>query len=153
MPCNPQPFLDRVPVDASVRAVERRLRRDAHVGVAREAVELLRAKDSPSEVTTLVLDGEVVFSDHSRDDYCRTIVPADYDSEATSELWDDFLDKFVPSPGVRDYLQRCAGYSLLGANRELHRLRIRVGCGGRLRPRHIPPVPKRKKPDRSSPTC
>ena len=70
---------------------------------------------------TLVLDGKdgkVGFRDHSREDYCRALAPTDYDPEAESELWDDFLDMYVPDLKVRDYLQRLAGYTLLGANQD-----------------------------------
>jgi len=67
---------------------------------------------------TLVLDDDVVLYEHEREDYCRTCVPVDYDSEAESELWEDVLDTFLPDPEVREYFQRLAGYILFGANSE-----------------------------------
>lgn len=65
---------------------------------------------------TLILGDDVEFREHDRADYCRVFVPTEYDPDAESELWLDVLDKFVPDPEVREYLQRLAGYTLFGAN-------------------------------------
>lgn len=91
-----------------------------------------RFDTSPNLLTvrngTLVLGEEVEFRAHSREDYCRTYATTDYDPDAESELWDTFLDMFVPDKEVRDYLQRLAGYTLLGANQD-RRLIFLIGPG------------------------
>lgn len=67
---------------------------------------------------TLILGDDIEFREHDPDDYCRVLVSAEYKPKASSEQWDDFLEMFVPDHAVRDYLQRLAGYTLLGANTE-----------------------------------
>lgn len=49
--------------------------------------------------------------------------------DATSELWDDFLETVLPDPKVRAYLARVFGVALLGSVRE-HTLPILTGVGG-----------------------
>lgn len=67
---------------------------------------------------TLVLSDGVEFREPRPEDYCRVIVPTEYHPNDESELWLDFLNMFVPDLEIRDYLQRLAGYMLLGANAE-----------------------------------
>jgi putative DNA primase/helicase len=38
----------------------------------------------------------------------------------SSPLWKDFLNRFIPDPELRDWIQRITGYSLLGHNRSRH---------------------------------
>jgi P4 family phage/plasmid primase-like protien len=84
----------------------------------------LRAFDADPRVLpvrngTLILNDGVEFvHEHRKEDYCRSYVPVDYDPDADSEQWQGFLDMFVPDLAVRQYLQRLAGYTLLGANPE-----------------------------------
>lgn len=37
-----------------------------------------------------------------------------YDYGAQSDLWDSFLETAIPNPEMRDFVQRCVGYSLAG---------------------------------------
>lgn len=41
-----------------------------------------------------------------------------YDPAARHDVWDRFLDRMVPDPEVREFLQRAAGYSLTGDTSE-----------------------------------
>jgi putative DNA primase/helicase len=58
----------------------------------------------------------VRFREHRQADLITAVTTTLYDPAAQSDLWDDFLGRFVPDKGCQDYLQRLAGYSLLGAN-------------------------------------
>lgn len=42
----------------------------------------------------------------------------EYDPNATAEMWDAFLERVMPDPEMRGYLQRVAGYSLTGRTDE-----------------------------------
>lgn len=50
----------------------------------------------------------------------------DYDLGAEFPEWDKFLARFQPDVEIRDWLQRLAGYSLLGSNPR----RLMIGCIG-----------------------
>lgn len=49
---------------------------------------------------------------HRREDYLTKLVPFAYDEKATCPLWLAFLERVVPDPDVRAFLQRAVGYSL-----------------------------------------
>jgi putative DNA primase/helicase len=55
---------------------------------------------------------------HRRADYITKLAPVMFDSEARSALWDSFLERQVPDPEVRAFLQRAAGYALTGDTSE-----------------------------------
>lgn len=55
---------------------------------------------------------------HSRADRITRLVESEFDAEATSPVFDDFLSTIQPNPDVRAFLQRSIGYSLLGTVRE-----------------------------------
>ena len=55
---------------------------------------------------------------HKRDDLITKQAPVIYDPDASSELFDSFKEKILPDPEVRNFVQRAAGYSLLGSNQE-----------------------------------
>jgi len=65
---------------------------------------------------TVVLkpDGRVEQLNHSPEDYITKTARASGDLSATCDLWASFLERIQPDPEVRDYLQRCAAYSLVG---------------------------------------
>lgn len=44
--------------------------------------------------------------------------PAEFDAGATSSLFDDFLERTVPDPALREYMQLAIGYTLTGATSE-----------------------------------
>ena len=46
------------------------------------------------------------------------IINSDYDPNAESPAFMDFLETIQPDPAIRAFLQRSIGYSLLGAARE-----------------------------------
>lgn len=49
---------------------------------------------------------------HRREDYLTKLVPFAYDEKATCPQWLAFLERVVPDPDVRAFLQRAVGYSL-----------------------------------------
>jgi len=65
---------------------------------------------------------------HSRDDYITKIAPVAYDSGARRPRWDAFLERVLPDPAVRAFVQRAAGYSLTGDISE-HALFFLLGEG------------------------
>ncbi len=55
---------------------------------------------------------------HDRTDRITRIIHCDYDAEAESPAYKDFLETIQPDPTIRAFLQRSIGYSLLGVARE-----------------------------------
>lgn len=55
---------------------------------------------------------------HRREDLITRIADVEFDAEAESPRWDAFLERVLPDPDVRAFLQRYAGYSLTGSTRE-----------------------------------
>lgn len=68
--------------------------------------------------TLELLEGGVRFRAAARKDMLSLSTRTDYVEGATSSEWDSYLDKFVPDLDVRRYLQKVAGSSLYGENRE-----------------------------------
>jgi putative DNA primase/helicase len=61
--------------------------------------------------------GELVKRGPSLQEHLNTISTGiDFDPAARSPEWDKFLSKFQPNQEIRDWLQKLAGYSLLGSN-------------------------------------
>lgn len=61
-------------------------------------------------------------------EYPTRITGARYNPEATSEVWQRFLDRVLPDPAVQNFVQRLLGYALLGEVRE-HVMPIFTGTG------------------------
>ena len=59
-----------------------------------------------------------VLQAHRREDLISRLSPVEYDPQATHPLWEDLLNRVLPDPGVRGYVQRAAGYCLVGLHRE-----------------------------------
>jgi putative DNA primase/helicase len=55
---------------------------------------------------------------HRREDLLTKICPVYYDPKAKSEVWECFLQRILPNRSVREFVQRAAGYSILGDVRE-----------------------------------
>lgn len=55
---------------------------------------------------------------HRRADLISKLCPHDYDPAARCPTWDAFLVRVQPSPLMRAYLRRLAGYAMLGLNTE-----------------------------------
>jgi putative DNA primase/helicase len=51
---------------------------------------------------------------HRKEDMITMIAPVNYSPDAVSETWDRFLFRVLPDAEVREFVQRAAGYSLLG---------------------------------------
>lgn len=66
---------------------------------------------------------------HDPADRCTKITRAAYDPAARSPAWEAFLERVLPDPEVRGYLQRFVGLSLLGRVVE-HVFTIATGTGG-----------------------
>jgi putative DNA primase/helicase len=60
--------------------------------------------------------GEV--RDPNRGDYITRQIPTTFEWDATCPVWDAFLERVVPDPELRAFLQRAVGYSLSGSTRE-----------------------------------
>jgi P4 family phage/plasmid primase-like protien len=60
------------------------------------------------------------------EDYNTLITPVPYIKDARSPEWEKFLARFQPDVEVREWLQKLAGYSLLGRNPK----RLMVACYG-----------------------
>lgn len=59
----------------------------------------------------------------------RRIAPVTYDPQAPAPRWTAFLERALPDPEIRDYIQRVVGYSLTASNRE-QQFWIHLGPGG-----------------------
>jgi putative DNA primase/helicase len=60
------------------------------------------------DLTTLELEP------HKPEHYCTKMMGADYDPEASAPAFQKYLDEVLPDPALQDYVQRAAGYTLLG---------------------------------------
>ena len=54
--------------------------------------------------------------EHRRGDRLTRVARAAYREQATGPTWDRFVREVMPDPKVRAYMQRLAGYALLGSN-------------------------------------
>jgi len=63
---------------------------------------------------TLELGGVPRLREHRRSDLLTKIAGADYDPNATAPTWLRFLERVLPDPEVRAFVQRALGYSLSG---------------------------------------
>lgn len=55
---------------------------------------------------------------HRRDDLITKLAAVTFDPDADAPTWRAFLERVVPSPAVREFLQRWVGYCLTGSVRE-----------------------------------
>ena len=55
---------------------------------------------------------------HNRMDRITRVLKCEYDADAESKVFTDFLETIQPDPDIRAFLQRSIGYSLLGTVRE-----------------------------------
>lgn len=55
---------------------------------------------------------------HRREDLITKLAPVEYDPDAKLDRWDAFLERVLPDPNVRAFVQRAAGYSLTGLTGE-----------------------------------
>lgn len=65
---------------------------------------------------------------HDPADRCTKVTRAAYEPSACSQMWQTFIDTVLPDEGVRGYLQRLAGLSLLGKVTE-HVFTVSTGTG------------------------
>ncbi len=56
--------------------------------------------------------------EHKRGDYLTKISPIEYNPKIRSKVWETFLDRVIPDPQVRTFVQRFAGYSITGSVQE-----------------------------------
>lgn len=68
--------------------------------------------------TLELLSSGVKFRQSLQGDWNSIGVSVAYRASATSDLWEKFVRRSIPDDEVRDWVQRAAGYSLLGANPE-----------------------------------
>jgi len=65
---------------------------------------------------------------HRRDALCTRMSPVEYDPQATAPTFQTFLERVLPDPDVRAFVQRLAGYALTGDASE-QVLPVLVGAG------------------------
>lgn len=65
---------------------------------------------------------------HDRVNLITKLAPVSYDPSETAPLWQKVLERALPDPDVRDYVQMLAGYALTGSTRE-QRISIWWGSG------------------------
>lgn len=65
---------------------------------------------------------------HDPGDILTKLCPVEYDAAAECPLWESTLERFLPDPAIRRYIQRVAGYAITGAVRD-HVLPIFYGTG------------------------
>ena len=65
---------------------------------------------------------------HRREDLLSKQAPVDYQPDAQCPLWDTFIQRILPDPAIRRYVQQLAGYSLT-ANTGEQILPILYGLG------------------------
>lgn len=58
-------------------------------------------------------DGDVVLHEFSKNDYLRYQLGYEYNPEATSPLFDDFLDEVLPEKAAQDLLMEMIGYCFI----------------------------------------
>lgn len=68
--------------------------------------------------TVELREAEAKLREHRREDRLTMITRAEWRPKADRSVWDKFCRDVMPDPDVRGYVQRLAGYSLLGDNRE-----------------------------------
>ncbi|MER3389674.1 MAG: phage/plasmid primase, P4 family [Microcella sp.] len=59
-----------------------------------------------------------VLREHRPEDHLRRQVPVDFDPEAGAPMFDAFVQRVLPDPDIRAFIQRAAGYSATGATSE-----------------------------------
>lgn len=120
------------PPEAEPDAVESWVRRSQSLSKIRAALTLAGTLDgiavAPSDLDadpwllnvrngTMRL-GRWEWREPNPEDLLTKQTEAAFDLTAEAPTFDAFLERAVPDPAVRDYLQRCVGYSLLGLVRE-----------------------------------
>ncbi len=56
--------------------------------------------------------------DHGKSDYITKCIPYDYYEGKPAPTWERFLEDIFPSPALRHFVKKAAGYSLLGTSAE-----------------------------------
>lgn len=56
--------------------------------------------------------------EHRREDFLTKITGADYRPDTPAPVWESFIERVLPSPGLRRFVQRSAGYSATGDTSE-----------------------------------
>jgi putative DNA primase/helicase len=97
--------------------------------------ELFDAK--PTHWLLNVLNGSIdlktgLLREHRPSDFITKLAPVTYDPQAKCLLWERFLERVVPDPEVRAFLQRFAGYALTGdASEQVFALLYGTGSNGK----------------------
>jgi putative DNA primase/helicase len=71
---------------------------------------------------------EILHCPHAREDRITKICTASYNPDAPAVVWQAFLERIMPDPAMREFLQRWFGYSLTGFTTE-HKLCFFYGHG------------------------
>lgn len=77
---------------------------------------------------TIRIKSTVEFRESEREDRITRVLGARYVPGAECPQWRAFLERIIPDPAMRDFLQEIAGYCLSGSMRE-HKLFLLYGTG------------------------
>lgn len=96
------------------------LNRDRHAfNVNNGTLRFYSSEDEESEPDDPRVIWRVRLDPHEREDLITKLAPVDYLQDARPpRKWEEFLLRVQPSAAMRAYLQRLAGYALLGLNTE-----------------------------------
>lgn len=102
--------------DRAIKAVLSRMK--MHCGAAPSALDSNPALiATPNGVIELCEDG-AIWGDAAPADMISKSTRTKYDRKAKSNLWDNYLDTFLPDMEVRLFLQKLIGYGMYGRNNE-----------------------------------
>lgn len=115
-----------------IAAMIKMARSEASIAVlsedGRDATERLDAATKLLNVRNGTLDLDTfTVGNHNPADLITKVANAEYDPSAKAPCWDDFLEMVLPDGETRRYVQKAAGYSLLGSYSEY--LFIPYGAG------------------------
>jgi putative DNA primase/helicase len=119
-----------------VGAMIKMVKSDAKIAVlgrdGRDAAERLDADPHLLNLRNGTLDlSTSTLREHDPGDLITKIANVSYDPTATAPAWAAFLRLVLPDPGVRDYVQRAVGYSLLGSFSEFLFIPYGEGMNGK----------------------
>lgn len=107
------------------RSSESRARQQAMVASARHMLAISPSEWDRDPWKLNLLNGTLDLKTgelcpHCKDDLITRLAPVSYDAQAEAPHFFAFLERILPDPEIRDFVQRSAGYALTGVTREQH---------------------------------
>jgi putative DNA primase/helicase len=115
----------RAELSKHARATESRQRQQAMVASARHMLTIEPRQWDRDPWLLNALNGTIDLKTgelrpHRQEDLITMLAPVEYDPEAQSRLFLDFLEEVQPDAEIRDFLKRSLGYGLTGVQRQQH---------------------------------